>query len=565
MPVLTFKYKRLVEALGEKYSINELARLLEALKAEVAIIDEDTIEAEIEVDRPDLYTSEGFARALKGYIGLEKGIPRYEVIETNYEILVDNVETRPFIAGVIVWDVDVDDAFLEELIQFQEKLHASLGLNRRRFAIGLHDLEALPSNKLYYRMEHIREVRFRPLGLSVEKSLEWVLEGTEQGLKYGRISLKEHMHPVLYSGDLVISVPPVINSEDTRVKPGTRSIFVDVTGVNERAVSDAIAVIAANLAERSRSRRIGLVRIVYNNSGKTITTPSTRPFSLNLNLSDAEKLLGVNLTVEEAIDALERARFNAKHIEDKTLNVDAPFYRIDVLHWVDLAEDIMLMKGIDNLAPRPPRTMLRGSLLPFRTWEREARKLLAGLGFIEIYSFTLTSCRDQEELGGISRDKLVRVKNPTHREMDCLRAALTPILLRIASRNQSIIPLKVFEIGETIEVDERSETRTTKRMKLAILIMDRKVGYEDVQAYLYTLLHLLGDRIVSVEEYEHPLLIEGRAARIETRQGVKGYLGEVRPEYLERLGIYNPIAIAEIDYTLLGGGRVSPAPNTYAS
>ncbi|NOZ88910.1 MAG: phenylalanine--tRNA ligase subunit beta, partial [Crenarchaeota archaeon] len=258
MPVLRFKPGRVEEALG--LPLAEALKLVERLKVEAEVVEDGYVELEVEVDRPDMYSLEGIARQAAGLLGREKGLVRYETIDSGYTIYASKVEPRPYIAGAVVWNVNVDEDFLEELIQFQEKLHGSLGSARQRMAIGLHDLDKLPSRELRYTMERIDDVKFVPLGGSEEMTLRRVLEETSQGRSYGSIALRDDTHPVLRSGDRVISVPPVINAEDTRIEPGTRHIFIDVTGTDLNVVLDTLSIIASSLAERG-GRRIGLVRV----------------------------------------------------------------------------------------------------------------------------------------------------------------------------------------------------------------------------------------------------------------------------------------------------------------
>ena len=553
MPVLRFKPGRVEEVLG--LPLREALEVVERLKVEAEVAEDGYVEFEIEVDRPDMYILEGIARQAAGILGREKGLPRFEVVKSGYRIIVSSVDTRPYIAGAVVWNVNVDEDYLEELIQFQEKLHGSMGSGRERVAIGLHDLDKLPSKTLYYRMERIGDVRFRPLGGVKEMSLAEVLSETEQGRKYGGLSLSGDRHPVLYSGDQVISVPPVINAELTRIEPGTKHVFIDVTGTSLKAVLDTLAVIVAGLSERG-GRRIGLVHVEA--PWGTLKEPRMEPSKMVLDIEYASRHLGIGFGAGEAAEHLERMRFGATPAGDAAVEALIPRYRVDILHPVDLVEEIMLSIGVDNMPARRPRLMLRGRLLLHRYWERQARLLLAGHGFVEVLGYTLVPCSHGAE-AGIDREKLVAIENPVGEESGCLRASLLPQLLRLAAANQHRVPLRVFEVGEAYIAAGSGDTGVEARKRLAILIMDRKAGYEDIQAVVYSLLRLLGDEVLRVERSEHPLLIPGRTARIETREGLEAVLGEARPEKLEELGVTYPVAVAEIDYTGLAGGA-GPVP-----
>ena len=548
MPVLRFKPGRVEEVL--QLSLKEALEVMERVKIEVEIDEEGYVVAELEVDRPDMYSLEGIARQVNGILERETGLPRYSIVDTDYVIEVREVPTRPYIVGLVVWDVNIDEDYLVELIQFQEKLTTSHGLGRRRIAIGIHDLDKMPSSRLVYSFEDIDSVMFKPLHVEKVMKLRDVLRELEQGRRYGNISLSDRKHPVLYSDDEVISVPPVINADITRVEPGTRHVFVDITGTDLKPVLDAASVFAANLAERSRTRRIGLVTVKA--PWGALKEPRLEPRETELDTRSVERILGLHLSSNDVVRHLQRMRFGAEHIGQDKLRVMIPRYRVDILHEVDLVEDIALSIGLENIAPIKPSTMLRGHLLAIRYWERELRAILAGFGFIEVKTYTLTSCDDQRELSGIDEDKLIVIENPVSSDTNCFRTSIVPALLRLASRNQHVIPLRIFEIGEALEKQgsySQSGLPVRTRRLATLLMMSDKIGYEDIQSIVYSLIELLSDEISDISRVEKPFLIKGRSAIIRTKNGLRIVLGEVSPALLERLEIKYPVAIAEIEYS----------------
>jgi phenylalanyl-tRNA synthetase beta chain len=557
MPVLKFKPGRVEEAL--RLSLEEALKVMEKLKIEVEVDEEGYVNAELEVDRPDMYLLEGIARQVNGLLGREVGLPQYEVYETDYVLEVGEVPTRPCISAGIVWDVNVDEDFLEELIQFQEKLHISLGEKRRRFAIGLHDLEKVPSRKLKYAVAELSE-RFVPLHHEREMSIREVLEATEQGREYGKLALGAGGHPAIFAGSDIISLPPVINADITRIEPGTKHIFFDVTGVDCKAVRDVARLIAFTLAERSRSRRVGLVKLVGQLNG---VEPESKPRLVRMELARVQRLIGLELGGARIVESLKRMRFDA-WVEDGYLVVRVPQYRIDVIGWADIAEEVVLGVGLDSIGAERPKTMLRGRLLTSRIWERVVRRLLAGYGFVEVKTYTLTSCQELRRVG-VDAGELVVVSNPSVAQADCYRVSLLPSMLRIASKNMHIIPLKVFEAGDIARrcSSKASCTHPDRmvdyRKVIGILVMDDKVGYEDIQAIVYGLVRLTGDNVEKIEEYQSIAFIPGRAAEIATSNGLIVRLGEVNPELLEEYEIVYPVAYAEIDYTNLKTPRGAAA------
>lgn len=553
MPVLRFKPGRVEEVL--RLPLREAIDVVERLKIEAEILEDGTLEFEVEVDRPDMYSLEGIARQVDGLLGRAVGMPVYETVDSGLEIVAQDVPTRPFVAGAVVWDVNVDEDFLVELIQFQEKLHLSIGRGRSRVAIGIHDLDKLPGKTITYSEEDIDKVVFTPLGGSGPMTLREVLRETEQGRKYGSLSLREgRLHPVLRAGGEVISVPPVINAEATRVEPGTRHLFIDVTGTELKPVLDTLSILAANLAERSGGRRIGLVRV--KGPWGVLVEPSMKPSPLTVDPGYVSRVVGVELDARSLAEHLRRMRFDAAtgRGQNGPVKVLVPRYRVDILHPVDIAEEVALSIGLDRLEPKKPRLMLRGRLIGVRSWEREARKILAGMGFVEVVSYSLVPC-SYARLAGLPDGAVVRLANPVGADSACLRPSLLPGMLELLPQNKHNMPVKVFELGEVALVTHKGDTGVEMHRMLAAVISGDKAGYEDIQAVAYTLLRLLGDEVVEVRRTSHPLLIEGRAAEIRTRMGVKGLLGEVRPQHLEAMGAEHPAAVMELDYTGLSVPR----------
>ncbi len=549
MPTLRFLASRLERVTG--VGLDELEELLFRLKCEVERGEGEEVYIEVNADRPDMFSAEGIARAVKGLRGVETGLPSYEHVPSGLVLRVERVPTRPYIAAGVVYDVNVDEVFLEELIQFQEKLHDTLGRRRRKVAIGLHDLDKLPSTRLVYREASLDE-RFVPLHGNREMSIAEVLGETEQGRKYGGLALRGDRHPAFTTEDgVILSLPPVINADVTRVEPGTRHILVDVTGTSWDAVLQVLNVLVYTLAERSSTRRVGVVKL---ENAPLPETPTWTLKTIGVEHERLEAWLGTRLEHNKVVDALERMRHGAE-AEGQTYNVSVAPFRVDMLSWVDVAEDVAIGLGYERIGAVYPPAVTRGALSPPRGFERAVRMLLAGYGFVEVYSFTLTSCKEQEELWGVPSTMLVRIANPVSSELSCLRASITPQLLRFAAENQHVLPLRVFELGDVVVVDERMSEKTKVEKHLAILVMDERVGYEDIQSYVWGLVRLLGDEVIEIVEEDHPLLISGRAARLRTRGGLEGVLGEVHPAHLEKLGLRYPVAIAELRYDTLAPPR----------
>ncbi len=547
MPVIRVYKHRLDRLVGRILNVEELGELLFNLKCEVSVIDENTLEVELNSDRPDMLMTEGIARALKGLLELELGIPEYTVRNTDIVVYVDPPPTRPYIAVATIHNVSIDYEMLEELIQFQEKLHATYGRMRRRIAIGLHDLDKLPSKTLYYREVNVDEVRFIPLHDYREYTAREIIENTKQGKEHGHISIREDKyHPMLFSGDKVIAMPPVINADITRVEPGTKNLLVDVTGTDKRYVEETIDLITTMLAESGG--RIGRVRVVYPRGEKEVY-PKLRTEVMRLNIEYARRVLGLDIAAEDLKHHLERMRFNAR-VGDGYIEVTIPPYRVDILHPIDLVEDIAMSIGYNNIEPLLPSSAPPTPLPPKYRFINTLRELLVGLGFQELHLYMLTSTKSLAKIGVGEKD-VVRIANPITEELDALRPTmLNQILIALRDNQHVDMPVKIFSIGDVVIVDEDKETKTNEKTVLAIAYMSGRASFEDLQAPLFAAIRLLGFEVKTIKT-KHKLTIDGRTASLVINNVNRGFIGEVKPEVLEELGIKYPVVIGEIDLTNL--------------
>lgn len=545
MVTLRFRPERLVETTGLDLDIVEEA--LFRLKCETELND-NYLSVEINPDRPDMFISEGIARAVRGIESIELGWTPLDgkLRNSGLELVNEMPETRPYIAAAVVYNVNVDsESFLEELVQFQEKLHDTVGRRRRKVAIGFHDLAKVKSKRLRYSMIPLKSSMV-PLGGSEPMSIAEVLRSTEQGVKYGNISLAEGLHPAFTEdGGAVLSLPPVINSELTRVEVGTRDLLIDVTGTDLASVLKVLDIITLNLAER-RGTYIGFVRVVPR-TGEPLHTPVLKSRELSLDINYVNRVLGTDLTVDEVTLSLLKMRHSASP-ENGHVKVTIPPFRYDIISEIDLVEDIAMALGYDSPKLLPSKYMndARGSLLDHTLLSRAARDIMAGLGFTEVMSYILTSSSLLRLFDMIS--DTVELKNPVQEELDALRPSLVPQLLQLMFFNVSKTkPVNIFEIGKTVK---KIGSEAVEDLKLAAATMDDSVSYEDIQAVAYAFIRSFGLK-PSAKPLTASWLLAGRSASLLANGHEIGVIGEINPVILDKLNVTYPVAVFELSLTEL--------------
>lgn len=548
MPTVTVNMREFFGLLGSELSEEELKSLLEYTKVNLESYDPEDGEIELEVtaDRMDLVTMEGIVRLLKGIMERELGLPRYPIRRGSFQVKVTKRvrKVRPYVVAGLVKHVDLTtEESLISLIEAQEKIHDTLGRKRRRVSIGLHDFSKVVP-PITYDARPADKVAFTPLGEYTEMTAEEVLEQTEKGRGYAHlIRNPDKLVPlILDSRDEVMSLPPIINSELTRLTPGVRDIFIDVTGTDIRAISYTLEIITSALGERGGE--IHTLEVVY--PDMTLETPKPNPNEMIVSEDFINRMSGIQLSTEEVTHQLERARLGAIQNGDM-IKVLIPGFRADFLHPVDVAEEIVTTYGLNKLGYELPlNVMTVGRRHPKERFSALVRTLMIGLGYQEVLNYIMTSKSFLFSSVGREEKPVVEVANPVSENYSVLRDSLIPGLLHFLGANtHSRYPQKIFEVGDVVILDEASETRARDERRLAVAYADYSVGFEDIYSHLKALADSMNMDIELKEGGESPFL-EGRCARIFVGGSDSGLIGEINPDILLKLGITVPVAMFEL-------------------
>lgn len=532
MVVIEISKNDLIELVGKKLPDEEIEEVLFLLKCE-SKINGDKIEVELTPDRPDMLSVEGLARGIKGFLDLETGLKQYSTTESSFVLKKEKVEdVRPSIACAVIIGVKLTDELVKSLMQMQEKLHATIGRNRKKVAIGVHDFEKIKPPLLY---RDVNDEKFIPLNESKEMTVKEILEKHPKGTEYA--FLVKDKYPMLYDSLGVISFPPIINSERTKVTEKTKDLFIDVTGTDERAVNQALNILVCNISERG-----GKILTVKVGNKKT---PDLEPYKVSLDTDSVDKVLGFGLNEDQIEEILERMRHGVKKMKGGKMEVEVPPYRNDILHQIDLIEDIAIGYGYNNIQPMLPKIASVGNESEIEITSRKIRELMIGLGFQETLNFVLTNEENNFKKMKIE-GKAATILNPVSSEYSMCRTWLLPCLVRVLSSNKHRdYPQKIFEVGDCVELDEDAETKTRTFRKLAGVISYSNANLTEIKAVVESLLKNL-NYAYSIKEINHPSFLESRCAEILSDDKRIGFFGELHPAVLENWKLENPVIAFEI-------------------
>ncbi|MCK5239087.1 MAG: phenylalanine--tRNA ligase subunit beta [Candidatus Thorarchaeota archaeon] len=537
----------LMKLIGKKLTIKKLEDTLFLLKAEIEKVEGNEIEIEINPDRQDMLSVEGIARAVRAFLGIKKGFPNFPVKKSGKSVVVEKglERIRKYIACGIVKGVEINEDLLIQYMHLQESLTTTHGRNRRKASIGLYIHDDLKYPVRYFT-EKPEKIIFPPLGYEEEMNGPTIIEKHEKGVAYGSIISHHKKWPLLTdSGGKVLSLPPVINSNMLgRLTTETSNIFVEVTGTHLPTVNQALNIMVTSLAERSG--KIESLVVQYPDGSKH-TTPDLKAKVMKVSKDDIAALTGMELSDEEVIECLEKMCYGAKISAKGMVTVQVPRYRTDVLHAVDIIEDIAIGYGFDRIIPTMPSTMTAGRLLPLTRLKNKARDLMVGLGYQEVMSYIMTSPVTLNDKM-LRSSEIVETGNPKSRDYSVLRNSLLPILLDFATQNQHVdLPQRVFEVGDIVFPDELAETRTNQVSSVCGLVTDVNVNLTNMMTEIgFFLRGMALDGRFSFQNAEDPSFIKGRCARIAIDKELVGIFGEISPEVLSNFELGTPVIAFEI-------------------
>jgi len=506
------------------------------------------LKIEITAEKMDMISTVGIARAIKFYLGYEKNISNFKLKKGNNKVIVDKSSeiSRPKIVAAIVRNVPMSQNFLDEIIAIQEKIHDSFGRNRKKAAIGIYPIDKI-SFPVHFKSEKPIEIKFQPLGSDISINGNEILEIHETGKKFKHLLEGYEFFPILKdSKGEVLSMPPIINSHNTgRVELSHKDLFVELTGFNLTHLDNILKVLITTFIEMGCS--VESVKVEYPN--KEIYELNLENTKDKINLNYVNKLIGIELKEKEVENLLNKMQYGFSKIENKEIEFEIPPYKSDVFNDCDVADDIARAYGYNNIIPKFPNISSIGNTLEFSDFRNQINQTLISLGFLELYSYMLTSTKYQFEMLNLEEKyfKFIKLPDSAEEGINMIRTLILPENLRsLVINRKNKYPQKIFENGFTIQEDLKTETLARDEVHLSCSIADPKSNYTQIKSILDSVLKL-NEIQFEIKECIKPYLIEGRSAEILVKGKSVGFIGEIHPQVLENFSLIVPVSSFEIN------------------
>jgi phenylalanyl-tRNA synthetase beta chain len=298
--------------------------------------------------------------------------------------------------------------------------------------------------------------------------------------------------------------------------------------------------------------------------------------TVDLPATEAKRLLGIDLSLEEIERLLKSLEFRVERSDDKNLRVAVPDFRMDISTGVigraDLVEEIARIYGYDRipdsqLADVNPPQRDNHSLMQ----EEKTRDLLVSLGLQEIITYRLTTPEREALLipaGTSPADDrpYVSLANPTSAERISMRHSLVASVLEaLGSNARHRDRIQLFEVGPVFLMGEEEQLPDEVRRLVIAITGPRQlevwqgaetspVDFYDLKGIVEALLDGLQVSGADFVNTEHPSYYPGRVARLQVSGDYVGVLGQLHPLVQEAYALPEDgpaVYVAEIDFEAL--------------
>ena len=549
MPVVKINKTYFNSLLKLKISDEQLKDQISKLGLEIESMTKDEIEIELNASRPDLLDPVGIARALRYF--MHKSDKFHYALSGKKPEMMINVSSsvknvRPFIAGMVVKGIKLDDTSLQQLMSFTDKFCDTFGRKRKKIAIGIHNLDSVDPANLSYTLA--KDEKFIALNSKGQESFSNILKTNKKGVEYGEaIEYGRQGYPVLKDSKGVLALIPIINSERTKVIKSTKNLFVDVTGSSEYAIGKSIDMLAAMFIDMGAA--VYPVATAYGSSKKIY--PMMESGYISIALEDIWKSLGVKFDYRAAISLANKMGYEAASV-GKRIRFSLPEYRIDIINEQDIIEDIAIAYGYDYIQPIGLPSYNAGSLESTTLKNRNMESMMVGMGFTQVMNSYLTNPSANYEKMDVKRvdGEAVTIANSVNSSISMLRTWLLPSLMGNLSKSQhEEMPHKLFELDMAFSVN--AAKKVNEEYRIAAVVSDPKANLNDVKAVLEEIMFM--NRIkYTVSKCSHSSFIDGRCGEIKVNGKSAGFFGEIHPKILNNFSIDEPVSAFEMNLHDIG-------------
>jgi len=531
---------------------------------------------EIPANRYDILCLEGLARALNVFLG-KQSPPVYTLRAPpaggalTMTVMPETAQIRPYIVAAVLRDCTFDERAYNSFLDLQDRMHHNICRRRTLVAIGTHDLDTLKP-PFRYCARPPKDIKFVPLAqeraYDCDELFAYYHSANSPIKKFLPILEGSPVYPVVVdANDTVLSLPPIINGQHSRISAATKNVLIECTCTDLTKGKIVLNTLVAMFSQYSSTPfSVEAMDVRYppgashpKLAGQTMTTPDLSTYTCNAKVDYIQKAIGLapaQLPASAIPGLLGKMMLDATlDAKGESLTVSVPITRPDVMHACDVMEDVAVAYSFNKIPRETAPVRCTGYQQPLSRLTDLMRLELAQAGFTEALTFAL--CSRDEAFGHMRRQddgkQAVVISNPKTVEFEVCRTSLLPGLFKTLHSNKSNpLPWKLFEISDTVHLDPTADVGASNRRRLAVVYSDSATsGFEVVHGLVERIMRMLGleDRDFGVRPGAEPVYLDGRCAEVylTANEQAVGTFGTVHPEVLGAFELEFPTSAVDID------------------
>ncbi|MFI3210017.1 MAG: phenylalanine--tRNA ligase subunit beta [Peptostreptococcaceae bacterium] len=522
-------------------------------------INDALIEFEITSNRPDCRSIIGIAREAAVTVNKEFKMPNIELNcideKINFEVDIQTDLCKRYCGKVI------KDVVIKPSPYWMQRVLIEAGMRPINNIVDITNYVMLELGQPLHAFD-LEDIKYDKMivRLAEEGEKFTTLDGVERTLD------KEML--VIGNKDKTLDLAGIMGGENSEIKETTTSVFLEGAsflkenvrqtskklGLRSEASSRFEKGIDINLAETAVLRACQLIEELE--CGKVLdgmldVYPKKEELQkVVVNPIRINKLLGVEIKIDEFLNILERLEFKTNLISSDKLELIVPSFRLDITEDADILEEIARIYGYENI----PSSNLEGNATAGIKTDKQkfldkVKNISVSSGLNEILTYSFVSPKGVDKINLPKNDQkreFVKIINPLGEETSVMRTSLISNMLDILSNNVShkVEEAYTFECGNTFTPQEGLPVEVKK---YCAGMYGNDVDFFSIKGVVETLLSRIGFKYEVAPEKENSTFHPGRCANIVFEGNVVGTFGELHPDVLENYNFSQRVYICEMD------------------
>jgi phenylalanyl-tRNA synthetase beta chain len=523
----------------------------------------EVLDIEVTPNRGDFLSVIGIAREVAAATGTPLVPPDVAVDEAD--------ETVDGVATIEIEDLERCPRYRARILRDVRHVAAPIAVQARLTASGMRPISAAVDATNYAMLEIGQPLH--PFDLSLLKGPGIVVRRARAG---ERMITLDGVERTFTDDDLLIcdaerpvGVAGVMGGELAEISPSTTDMLLEAASFQREGIQRTRRRLALSTEASMRFERGVDPEAVVTGADRACRliaewcdasvlegaldvgqSPTRRKISMRA--SRASAVIGYDVSASDAEDVFDRLGMAHERVDDDTVTVEAPGYRVDLEREIDLIEEIVRIQGYERVGSTLPAIRQPGGLPERYAFLDRIRRAMVRAGLREARQMPFISAKELRLFGD---DRAVRISNPLHADDGLLRTQLLPGLLRAAKRNayRQVRQIALFEVGRVFRlvsgaVEERPSVAfvMTGSAEESWHAPRRELDAFDAKGVVEELMAAVGVAWRTGDRPGAPFH-PGRSAYAVADGGTIGAFGELHPSIAAAFDLTGRVAVGELD------------------